>query len=137
MPRRTRSRSAVTTVIRSPTRRETETRTVALSPIELDAIVQGGDLAGGSRPVKLGSKDTPTTALTAVEIDALVHAAEGVHAATDPNTRPTVEHVRIARGTESQRATTVQARGPRRARETLRADTIKAPGLVPPPTRKR
>ncbi|HZJ66601.1 MAG TPA: hypothetical protein VFD36_24010 [Kofleriaceae bacterium] len=125
-------------MIRSSKRRELPggAQTVQLAPVELEAIVQAADLAAGSRPVKLGGPGTPTVALTAVEIDALVLGAEDAHAAADPDSRPTVEHVRIARGTESQPATTVHARGPRRARETLRADSIRRPGPTAP-TRKR
>jgi len=125
-------------VIRSSKRRELPggARTVQLAPVEVEAIVQAADLAAGSRPVKLGGPGTPTVALTAVEIEALVQGAEDAHATVDPNSRPTVEHVRIARGTESQPATTIHARGPRRARETPRADSIKRPGPTAP-TRKR
>lgn len=124
-------------MIRSPRRRDPPAgaQTVALAAVELDAIVQGADLAGGSRPVKLGGAGTPTVALTAVEIDALVHGAES--ATADPSSRPTVENVRIARGTEPQPAATIHPRGPRRARETLRADTVKAPGLGASSNRKR
>ncbi|HEY0989001.1 MAG TPA: hypothetical protein VGD80_18160 [Kofleriaceae bacterium] len=126
-------------MIRSSKRRELPggAQTVQLAPVEVEAIVQAADLAAGSRPVKLGGPGTPTVALTAVEIDALVQSAETGHKAADPNSRPTVENIRIARGTEPQPATIVPPRGPRRARETLRADTIKGPGLASPPTRKR
>ena len=125
-------------MIRSPKRRDPPggAQTVQLAPVELDAIVQAADLAAGSRPMKLGASGTPTVALTAVEIDALIQGAESAHAAADPDSRPTVEHVRIARGTESQPAANVAPRGPRRARETLRADSIKRPGPTAP-TRKR
>jgi hypothetical protein len=104
--------------------------TVQLAPVELEAIVQAGDLAAGSRPVKLGSAGKPTVALSPIEIDALIHGAEQ---AADPSNRPTVEHVRIARGTDSQPA---EGRGPRRARETLCADSIRRPSTGAP-TRKR
>jgi hypothetical protein len=124
-------------VIRSPKRRDPPAAapTVQLAPVELEAIVQAGDVAAGSRPVNLRGAGTPTVALSPVEVDALVHGAE--REAADPSSRPTVEHVRIARGTEPQPATSAPARGPRRARETLRADTVRTPAAGLPPTRKR
>lgn len=123
-----------------------------LGPLEVDAIAQGTDpaargvddraphrvdVAAGSERVALGAAGTATVALAPVEIDALVRGAEALTAPVDPDTMRTVENVRIARGTASNPPETAHARGPRRARETLRADSLRPPGKPSPPSRKR
>jgi hypothetical protein len=125
---------------------------VHLGPLEVDAIAQGThdvsrrvddraphrvDVAVGSERVALGAAETATVALAPVEIDALVRGAEALTAPVDPDTMRTVETVRIARGTAPNRPETAHPRGPRRARETLRADSLKSPGKPSPPSRKR
>ena len=155
MPRRTRSRSDVITVIRSSKARPptpVEARTVQLAPVEIDAILDAADaahaatvaeepapqrldLAAGSQRVKLPAGGSPTVALTPVEIDAVMQGAEPAAVAPDRDTR-TVENVRVARGSSSLPPASGQARGPRRPRETLSADAIKT-GKFTPSSRKR
>jgi hypothetical protein len=123
VPRRTRS-SSRTTALRPPTKRTAPT------------------------------EETPTLPLTPVEVDALVRGASAqVMATADASTQPTVEAVRLARGSESLRTALASPRiklpvapaeapptsggealpdrGTRRPRETLRTEAIR------PPSRKR
>ena len=123
MPRRTRS-SSRTTALRAPTKRPART------------------------------EETPTLPLTPIEVEALVQGASAERVVTaEASTQPTVEAVRLARGSESLRTAvaspriklpvaSVQApsasgdemlpeRGTRRPRETLRTEAIR------PPNRKR
>jgi hypothetical protein len=155
VPRRSKSRSEVTTVRRAARRRESaplDTRTVFLAPVEIDAIVQSAegasrdpdacaprsvDAAVGSQRMALDGTATPTVALAPVEIDALIRGAEALEGPADLDTMRTVENVRIARGSSSMPPATVDARGPRHPRETLRVDSIRSPGKPTPPSRKR
>lgn len=125
-----------------------------LRPVEIEALVEGAreaatapldatgrdELATGSQRI-VSPTTTPTVALTPVEIDAIVrgHTVGPVEASTGASARSatstsqrasegTVESVRLARGSASVPPTATpdgHARGPRRGRETLRADRIR------------
>jgi len=94
-----------------------------------------------SRP----SEEMRTVALSSVEIDAILQGADVGTSAPGAAAAPTLENVRIARGSSSLSPTKPPAmpampdmRGPRRPRETLRADKIRREPDVPaPPSRKR
>jgi hypothetical protein len=94
-----------------------------------------GDLAGGSQPFGVGAGGAPTVALAAIEIEAIMQAGGAAAPPAGAETSHTVETVRIARGSAAMPPVrdepAAHARGPRRPRETLRADAIK------PPSRKR
>ena len=102
-----------------------------------------GELASGSERVALGLDGLPTLQLTPVEIEAIAQGSEAARATdADVGTTRTVESVRIAMGSSSIPPTTLpatpSARGPRRARETLRVDKVKsAPDAPGAPPRKR
>jgi hypothetical protein len=101
------------------------------------------DRASGSRRVVLGPDGTPTLQLTPLEIEAIAQGSEAARATeADLGTTPTVESVRIALGSSPippmTLPATANARGPRRARETLRVDRITSGPTAPsPPPRKR
>lgn len=101
------------------------------------------DRASGASRITLGFAGAPTLELTPLEVEAIAQGSEiAGPLGPDANTRLTVESVRIALGSSSIPATTVEpaanARGPRRGRETLRADKIKSPAIPPDrPSRKR
>jgi hypothetical protein len=93
--------------------------------------------------VRPGPDGTPTLQLTPLEIDAIAQGSEAARATeADVGTARTVESVRLALGSASIPPAKVpppeNARGPRRARETLRVDKIKSQPIAPePPSRKR
>lgn len=89
--------------------------------------------------VERPTAETPTLPLKPVELDAVM---QGASAASTPlgiaSTMPTVENVRLAQGSSPIPPTERSERGPRRPRETLRADKIRLDPDVPaPPSRKR
>jgi len=89
--------------------------------------------------VERATEDTPTLPLKPVEIDAVM---QGTSPASTPpglaHSAPTVENVRLALGSSPIPPTERSERGPRRPRETLRADKIRLdPDAPVPPSRKR
>jgi hypothetical protein len=103
------------------------------------------DPAPGSRRAARGRYETPTLQLTPLEVDAIAHGSVTAYMAEpepDASSFRTVEGVRLARGSSSIPSTVVpsavNARGPRRARETMRAEKIKSQPVTPDrPSRKR
>lgn len=89
--------------------------------------------------VERATEDIATLPLSPVEIDAVM---QGTSAASMPpgpaSATPTVENVRLAQGSSPIPPTEKSERGPRRPRETLRADKIRLdPDAPTPPSRKR
>jgi hypothetical protein len=136
-----------------------ETPTLPRVPIDIEATHSAAPAAGRAgptatvpcRPVALtsGSKrvthsldETPTLQLTPLEVGAIAQAGAACMAEPDASAFRTVESIRLALGSSSIRPTTVppaaNARGPRRARQTLRAEKIKSqPVTTDRPSRKR
>jgi len=91
-----------------------------------------------SRPIE----EMRTVALTPVEIDAILQGADVATSVGGTAVAPTRENVRLALGSSplppTKAPTTPDMRGPRRPRETLRADKIRRdPDEPTPPSRKR
>ena len=89
--------------------------------------------------VERAAEGISTLPLSPVEIDAVM---QGTSAASPipglASTAPTVENVRLALGSSPIPPTEKSERGPRRPRETLRADKIRLdPDEPTPPSRKR
>ena len=89
--------------------------------------------------VERSTQDISTLPLKPVELDAVMQGASA--ASTPPglaSATPTVEYVRLAQGSSPIPPTERSERGPRRPRETLRADKIRLdPDEPTPPSRKR
>lgn len=115
-----------------------ETPTLPLSPVELDAIVEGAALAcAASREadsrltvesfrIAMGS-----SSIDASEVEPLAPPGPPVlpgRAGAPPAEAPPDKPPAGSRGSRR-----IETRGPRRTRETLRADAIR----IPPPPRKR
>lgn len=99
----------IPTVPMMPVRRAAEAATLSLAPVELEAIVQAAQAAMTPASIDVGAR--------------------------------TVESVRLAQGSSELPVITPPARtggrGPRRSRETLRADEIRRDPAAPtPPVRK-
>jgi hypothetical protein len=116
-----------------------ETPTLPQVPID----IEGND--NDPRSVTRDLYGTPTLQLTPLEVDAIAQgsmAAYMVEPEPDASGFRTVEGLRIALGSSSISPTTVppaaNPRGPRRARQTLRAEKIKSQPVAPDrPPRKR
>jgi hypothetical protein len=116
-----------------------ETPTLPQVPID----IEGND--NDPRSVTRDLYGTPTLQLTPLEVDAIAQgsmAAYMVEPEPDASGFRTVEGLRIALGSSSISPTTVppaaNPRGPRRARQTLRAEKIKSQPVTPDrPPRKR
>jgi len=116
-----------------------ETPTLPQVPIDIERN------ATDPRSVTRGLDGAPTLQLTPLEVDAIAQgsmAAYMVEPEPDASGFRTVEGLRIALGSSSISPTTVppaaNPRGPRRARQTLRAEKIKSQPVAPErPPRKR
>jgi hypothetical protein len=87
------------------------------------------------------SEEMRTVALTPVEIDAILQGADVTTPAPGAAVTPTLENVRIALGSSPLSPTrppaTPDMRGPRRPRETLRADKIRRDPADPAPSSRK
>ena len=118
-------------------RRTEETPTLPLPRVDRPTE-ETPTLSRAGRP----SEEMRTVALTPVEIDAILQGADVTTPAPGAAAAPTLENVRIALGSSPLSPTRAPAtpdeRGPRRPRETLRADKIRRdPDEPAPPSRKR
>jgi len=76
--------------------------------------------------------------LKPVELDAVMQGASAASTPGLASATPTVENVRLAHGSSPIPPIERSERGPRRPRETLRADKIRLdPDAPTPPSRKR
>ncbi|HEU4730247.1 MAG TPA: hypothetical protein VFT22_20260 [Kofleriaceae bacterium] len=144
VPRRTRP-SSKTTALQTPIKRKAptnETPTLALTPIEIDSIVQG---APAEVSAGLDEDGTPTVenfrlALGSSSIACLGEDRESLDRPDAPaesarGASSTMPPVPAALPERTAPSPDPLPRGQRRTRETLRADAIKPPDV--PPTRKR